>query len=102
MFLMRRLAGLGCLERREIQDLKDTKESSVYQGQWEMLETMDHQVLKVLLVPQEKLAQMEQMDPKAQREVLAQRGSKEPGAQWGTKVPWERPALLVPRVEKDG
>lgn len=67
-----------------------------------MLETMDHQVLKVLLVRQEKLAQMEQMDPKARREVLAQKGTKEPGAQWETKVLWERPVLLAPRVERDG
>jgi len=93
---------LDCLEKREIQDLKDTKESSVYQGEKEMLETMDNQVFKVLLVRQAKLAQMEQKDPKARREVLVQRGSKEPGAQWGTKVPWERPALLAPRVERDG
>lgn len=55
---------MGYLERRETQDLKDTKESSVYQGGKEMLETMDKQVLKVLLVRQAKLAQMEQMDPR--------------------------------------
>jgi len=93
---------LGYLERRETQDLKDTKESSVYQGGKEMLETMDKQVLKVLLVRQAKLAQMEQMDPKVRREDLAQKGTKEPGAQWGMKVPWVRPAVLAPRAERDG